>query len=251
MVRRTTVTLLGALLVAATLAGGVVVGELGGSGANSDQAPDRTITVSATGDAEADPDKVVVRVAVTHTADSATAARKAVARNVSDLRAALADVGVGDDQIRTVDYNLYRDEEKREPTRKTDEDSAVVYRASHELAVELTNVDRAGTVIDTAVDSGASRVSNVRFTLTESTRKELQREALEDAMEGAAAKAGTIAESADLALGDVRSVTTVERTVRPYRVEASAGLAAGGDTEVSAGPVTVTTSVTVTYNAST
>lgn len=247
MVRRTTIALVGALLVVATLAGGVVMGDAGNS-AEQKNATDRTITVSATGTAETNPDKAVVRVAVEHTADNASEAREAVAENVSEVRSALADIGIGEDQVRTDDYDIYR-HERRQPTRGGEGEAEVVYRASHSLSIELSEVDRSGEVIDVAVANGATSVRNVQFTLSDETREELKQQALENAMDGADAKAQTIASSAELTLGQVRTVDAQDRH-RPVRaVETAAGYSAGADTDISAGPVTVSTSVTVTYDA--
>lgn len=250
MSRRTTATLLGALLVVATLAGGVAVAELGGSGAvqpEQAQTGDRTITVSGSGTAEATPDEAVVSLEVAATADTATAARERVASNASAVRAALADLGLGEEQVRTAGYDLHQRPAER--VRGAPEEAEMVYHATHALRVELTDVDRAGAVIDAAVDSGASGVNGVRFTLSDATRQRLQQDALRAAMDDAETKAATLASSAGLALGDASSISTVDRgTPTPY-LEAPARYAGDARTELPTGPVTVSTAVQVTYNA--
>jgi uncharacterized protein YggE len=249
MRRRTTAALLGALLVVATLAGGVAVAELSGSGAALPQhagTGDRTISVSGTGTAEATPDEVHVRLGVSATADTATAAREQVASNASSVRSALANLGVGDEQVRTAGYDLHQRPAER--VRTTSENPELVYHASHTLRVELTDVDGAGAVIDAAVDNGASGVTGVQFTLADATRQRLQRDALRAAMDDAETAAATLASSAGLALGDASSISTVDPGVPGASVE-TASYAADARTELSAGPLAVSTTVHVTYNA--
>lgn len=259
MTRRTIAVLLGALLLTASLAGaGVVLGDTG----STDTQPDSSISVAGSGSAEAEPDKAVLRVTVEATAENASAARDAVATDYEAVKSALLDLGVPEDQIRTVDYDLYRDEsraEKRARETRTTEGShggdagesesvTVVYRASHELAVELDDVDAVGTAIDAAVDGGAE-VRGVQFTLDEETREDLREQALQNAMADARSEADTIATSADLDIAGVHSVETADRNVVRRYLERAAVAADSGGTAVSPGPVRVTASVKVTYNA--
>lgn len=258
MVRSETVMLVSAVVIGAAILGaGVAVASLGPSGPSggdfsqmSGDSPDsgeESVTVSAGGSAETDPDEAVVRVSVTAVRDDATAARQAVARNVSAVRASLQELGLEESQIRTVDYNLWEDRERRPPEK--DGEPAIRYRASHDLEITVTDIDRVGAVIDETIDSGATNIRDVRFTLSKQTRRSLRQQALQDAMENARSQASTLAGSADLSLAGVQSVTTVEQDhgVRPVAFEAAAG--DGGGTAIEAGPVTVSASVVVTYNA--
>lgn len=232
----------------ATVAGaGVVVADMGG-GENA--SGDRTVSVSATGTAKAQPDKAIVRVVVETTAATATDARTDVAENVTSVRSTLEAAGLNESQIRTVDYNLYRDEKRvRTPTGAT-KTGEVAYHASHELLIEVNDVEDVGGTIDTAVTSGATSVHDVRFTLSDATRERLQTQALQDAMASGHSKAETLANSADLTLGAASDVRTYDRHVGVRRVEMTAYAGdAGGSTDISSGPVSVTASVDVTYNA--
>ncbi|HKL29813.1 MAG TPA: SIMPL domain-containing protein, partial [Natrialbaceae archaeon] len=105
-----------------------------------------------------------------------------------------------------------------------------------------------GDGVDTAIDSGATNVNDVRFTLSEETRRELRTKALETAMSNARQQADTIASSADLAIVGVHSASTTDVHV-PTRSVTMEAAADGGGTSLSSGPVTVTATVSVTYNA--
>lgn len=223
------------------------VDSLANGGSNN---PTETITVGATGQVEAEPDKAVVRLAVEARSDDPATARTKVGENVSAVKAALAEIGIDKSAIRTEDFRI--SEDHRRLPRKPDVDRKTIYRASHRLTVEVDDVDQTGEVIDTAVDSGSAEIHDVRFTLADNTRSELRNGALENAMTNARAQADTIASSADLQIRGVHSVTTEDVRFPHHRVglEAYAGGDGAGGTELSSGPVSVTASVTVTYNAS-
>lgn len=209
---------------------------------------ERSITVSASGEAQTQPDTATVRLAVEKTDDDVSAARTTVAEKVSSVTAALTEMGIPEDAIRTTDYRIYQDD-RRERT-PSGGDSAPVYRATHLLTVDVNETERVGAVIDAAVDAGATDIHDVRFTLSKETRQQLQNEALTEAMSAAKSQADTLAQSADLQIRDVASVQTADAsTPRPYFAVETAAVGDAG-TDISTGPVTVSASVTVTYNAS-
>lgn len=242
MSRRRTVAAVVALAVVATLGGctgalTTATGQVDGSG---DAA---TVQVSASGQVEAEPDQANLRVAVVASGDDATTARDRLAANVSELRDALREAGIADDRVRTAGFDVgleYREtREGREPAG---------YRATQAFEITLADVDRTGEIIDVAVDNGANRVEGVEFTLADETREQLREDALGEAVTSARADADVLADASNLTITGVESISTGGSDVVPYRTELEAG---AGDvaTTVEPGPVTVTASVTVTYNA--
>ncbi|MDY6765520.1 MAG: SIMPL domain-containing protein [Halobacteria archaeon] len=226
------------------------------AGIGSSQAPEqnqvadgnsRTITVSTVGEVKAQPDKVIIHVASTAVADNPTEARQRLASNVSDMREALSEMGISSDQIRTTDFDLF--ERRPEKRRGGEGDGQVEYHASQEFTIEVMNISKAGDVIDTAVDNGATQVRGVQFTLSKERRTQLRKDALKDAMSTAKAQAQVIANSANLSITGVHSATTGNADFRPVMVERVAAGDAGGGTSIDSGPVTVHMSVQVTYNA--
>jgi hypothetical protein len=202
-----------------------------------------SLQVSATGTVEADPDQAIVRVAVVETAEDAAVARSRLAENASSMREALAEMGIEDEQISTARYDLdrdYRSEDRRTPR----------YRAVHAFQITLTDLDRVGEVIDTAVENGASQVDDVRYTLSEERRRDLREDALGEAMADARGQADVIAESADLTVTGVNRVSTTDVGYRPspQRVMLTAE-AGNADTQIDRGTVSVTAQVVVVYNA--
>jgi uncharacterized protein YggE len=204
-----------------------------------------SIQVAATGAAETTPDAAVVRVAAVAQADDADAVREQLARNASGVRDALADLGLADDQIRTVAYNIDQQYRERGGERVPDGIEGI-----HAFEITLSNVSQAAIVVDAAVENGADRVDSVELTLSEELRREVRAEALRDAMANARANADVIAESADLSIAGVHSATTGDLSFSPDRAEQlEADTADGTRTEIESGPLTVSAQVRVTYNA--
>jgi uncharacterized protein YggE len=243
---RTNKSLLVVAAVAVTILAAVGVATAVSPVAQTDQ-PERQIEVGASGDVSADPDQALLRVGVVATAEDAASARDRVAENVTALRSTLDELGISDDNVETVHYDIgevrERPETKRDPN----------YRAVHAFEITVEEPDRVGDVIDGVVDSGANRVQGVSFTLSDERRHELRQEALENAMDRARAEAETLAGSADLTIEGAASISADAVHVRPYRVEqammATASGGAAASTTIESGPVEVSASVQVVYNA--
>lgn len=228
----TVVTVVGLLAVSA--AGIGVAGALDGAQAAGND--DATVTVSATGQVSAEPDRAVVRVAATASADDASTATDRLAANVSELRAALDDENLSVESVRTTGYSV---------DRERTEDGPGGYLARQSFAVTTTAVDDSGAIIDAAVDSGASEVGGVSFELSDERRRDLRADAIDAAVVDAESQAEAVAASTGLELGAVRSVETGDSGVGPVEVVAAEDQA----TTIDASPVTVSATVEVTYNA--
>lgn len=240
--KRLTVALVAVVLLSGCT-GALQTGANGATG--GDEAAASTIGVSATGTATADPDLAVVHLGVESTADDAATARDRVASNVSAVRSALADAGVDEAAVTTTSFGITPVYERSEGEDNGDDRTIVGYRASHALAVEVAP-DRAGDVVDVAVEAGATRVDGVRFTLSDDRRAELRATALDRALSAARTDADGIAAATDLSVTGVRHVST-GTSFDPYggaRFEDN-----GGGTVIDPAPVTVTASVDVTYEA--
>lgn len=229
-----------ALVLIAGCAGPIQSQSPTGDAPSGQSAP--TVTVDATAETSAQPDRALVRVAVVTTAPDADAARRQVAENVSRMRDALRDAGVDSDRVHTTSFTLDAVHEER-----PDSGRITGYRAAHGFEIE-TSVDRAGTVLDAAVAGGANRVEGVVFTLTPETRRQLRQEALGIAVDRARDDATAVANASGLSITGIESISTSEGGFRPFdaRLEADAG---GGATVFDPGPVRVSATVSVTYRA--
>lgn len=207
------------------------------NGGASDSADANSVTASGSETVSAAPDVAVVGVGVEATADSAAEARSRVAADADSLRAALADAGY---EVETVDFRLAPEYDHSAGKREQ-----VGYRAVHVFEFEA-EPDAAGDAVDLAVDNGATAVNNVRFELSDEHRAELRKQALEGAVSNARSDAEAVAGAADRSVGTELSMQVGSSGYSPYEVRYAAE-SAGGGTSFEPGPVSVTASVTVTY----
>lgn len=233
-----------AVVVVAVLGAGFFLGSET-AGAADDSTGERTISVTAQGSADAEPDRAVVRVAVVAEGEDPSTVRDDLATGAADLRQGLSDAGVDEDDLQTAEYEI---REPRRPPRE--DDDAPAYRGIHAFEVTVDDVDEVGAVVDAAASAGAD-VQHVRFTLSEEKRADLRDEALENAMDDADRQATTLAQASDLAVTGVVEIDATDRQYRPveYDAVATESADAGGGTAIESGEVSVTTSVRVTYNA--
>jgi len=210
-----------------------------------DETGDEFVRVTASGAAEAEADAAEVTLAVEARNDDPSAARQEVANGIQSTRAALAAVGVSDDDIHTTDYTL------REAQRFEREENVPRHYARHSLRVELNGTDRVGEVIDAAVEGGATTVEGVTFTVSDEKRSELKGEALETAMDNARSQADAVAGAGGISVTRVRSVSTGDTGFSPVRFEREElDAARSAGTQVDPGPVSVDAQVEVVYDVS-
>ncbi|QLK24890.1 SIMPL domain-containing protein [Natrinema zhouii] len=204
-------------------------------------AADGEITVSASGEVEAEPDQAVVSVGVEASGESADAVTEALSSGADGLRAAFDDLGIPEENVEEGQYRVY-------PARGRNADG---FEGRHSFRVTVTEVDRVGEVIDAAVEAGADDVGHVSFTVTEETRSELRKDAIDAALSNADDEASHIADNREVELEGTTAVTTGDVQVHSVRRETAAtdDAASGGapPTEIDAEPVSVSASVTVTY----
>ncbi|QLG61283.1 SIMPL domain-containing protein [Halorarum salinum] len=229
-------TLLTVLVVLLAGCAGAVTNAAPNAG-SGDSADTNAVTATGSATVSAAPDVATITVAAESTADTAAAARTQVAEDADALRTALADAGY---EVETVDFRL-----RPEFDRAGGEREQVGYRAVHVFEFEA-QPDAAGEAVDLAVDNGAAAVNDVRFELDDEHRAELRREALADAVGDARGDAEAVAGAADRTVGSELSMQVGSQGYSPHEVRYTAE-AADSATSFEPGPVTVSASVTVTY----
>lgn len=240
------VAAIGGLVMLVLLSGCAGLG--GGSAAtvaDGEDGPDRTIEVTADGEATGEPDRASVSVAVEATGDDPQTVRDELAAGDEELRNALYDWGLDEDDVRTERYDVRESRESR------DDESVEAYVGTHQYEVSVDDVNAVGEVIDVAVDAGADRVQRIQFGLSDERSADLREEALGDAMENADREADTLANYSDLTVTGVHTVSTADVHTSPYTTSLaeSADAAGAAGTSVESGDVSVEVSVRVVFEA--
>jgi uncharacterized protein YggE len=204
-----------------------------------------TIDVGGSASVSTGPEEAQIRVGVETTDQNATDARAALAQRVERMRSALREIGIEDEQVRTEHYDINQDYRS-----VREEDRPVMYRAQHTFRITVRDLDRSGTVIDTAVNNGANRINGIEFTISSERRGELRTRALEQAMADARQEAETLASSANMTITGVESIQSSNVHVDGYQrdVALEATATPSADTSIDTGDVAVSAQVQVRYN---
>jgi len=187
----------------------------------------------------------VLGLGVSAKAATVEAANSQVQEAMSDLLDSLEKNGIQEKDIQTSQFSIYPEYDYRDG-----EQILTGYRVSHMLQVKVRDIDKAGEVIDDAVEAGGDllQVQSISFTIDDTTA--LRSEARQEAVADAQAKADELATLAGVSLGNPTYITESISTPYPQPYyDRGLGYAAEAEavTEISAGELEVVVSVNITY----
>jgi uncharacterized protein len=194
------------------------------------------ITVQGTGSVSAAPTVAQLWFGVESQGATAKAALAANGAEMRKVLAALRAAGVTDLKTQSVNLN----------PRYTENSGVQGFTASNSVSATVTQLAKAGAVIDAAVAAGANQVSGPM--LAHAQPAALYRQALRNAVEEARASAQALAAASGLTLGRITSVTESGAAPTPLFAAARAADEAGS-TPIEPGQQEVTATVTVTFSA--
>jgi len=213
------------------------------SSANSSEP--QGLSVSGEGRASAAPDVAVLGLGVSAKAPTVGAANGQAQQAMTALLDSLEANGIQEKDIQTTSLSIQPEYDYR-----NNEQVLTGYRVTHMLQVKVRDIDRAGDVIDDAVQAGGDllQVQSISFTIDDTTA--LSSEARQKAMADAQAKAEELASLAGVTLGEPTYITESTSTpyTQPYYDRSVAYSAeAAPATEISLGELEVVVSVNITY----
>lgn len=203
-------------------------------------------SIRVTGDAKvtAQPDRVQIDIGVTTRATHSAEAAAQNAREVDAVLAAVKKAAGPTAVLKTISYSLNPNYQYHpngvEPT-------ITGYTASNVVQVQLDELAKIGSIIDSATHSGANHVQGVQFTLRD--QDAVRAEALREAARRAHAEADVLAGALGLKIVRVLSVEEMSPRVMPVRMfkRATSPMAvADVATPVEAGTLDITADVTLT-----
>lgn len=194
------------------------------------------IGVTGTGRVSVEPDTAFITVGAEATMATLSAATADVAKRTTAVLDKVKSLGVDSKNIQTVNYSIYP---QTNSPRQGETPQITGYHVTNLLRIKVAKDDVA-KVLDAAVTAGANSVSNIQFTINDSTKAESDARTL--AVKAAMVKARQIADAAGVKLGDIRSITenvsprpiAVQRSVAaPAAAADVAGPVEGGSLEIS------------------
>jgi uncharacterized protein YggE len=199
------------------------------------------IATTAVGEARMTPDRALIDIGVQTRAATAEQAGAENARRVQAVLAALRALGLGSDQLSTVNYNVYPETRFEQGDR---EPRIVGYNVVNSVRAELRRQEQVGPAIDAALKAGANVINSLSFYASDPAPA--RRVALQQAVEKARGDAQALAQAAGGRLGRLLELSTSEGARPPqpmYRLETRGMVGDAASTPIEPGQQTVTVQV--------
>jgi uncharacterized protein YggE len=194
------------------------------------------ISVSGRGEIKVSPDRATIQISVQTRASTAAAAAADNANKQQSVMAALRALGLGNDQLSTINYNVYpeqRYDQGKEPV-------IVAYNVTNTILVDVRKLNQVGPVIDAALAHGSNMISSLQFYA--SNTEAARRSAIAIAIEKARADADAAARAARGSLGTLLGIDISAYSPPPPRPMMMAKVAQA-DTPVNPGDETLSVEV--------
>lgn len=200
-----------------------------------------TLAATGTGMESAAPDMAVVTLGVLSRAGTA---REALDENNAEMDKVVQMVrgqAVADKDISTTGFSINPVYSRPSQVRSEDqpvEPKVVAYEVTNQIRIIVRDIDKTGTVIDSAVTAGANQAGSINFDIQD--RQALVDKAIAEAIAEARRKAGLMAEAAGVRLVRVLNISANEGGGGPvFRLETRAAAAPavpvmGGELSISA-----------------
>ena len=204
------------------------------------------IATSASADAKYTPDRARINIAVQTRASTAVAAAADNAKKQSAVIGSLHSLGLKNDQISTVGYNVnpeYKYAPNSTPT-------LTGYSVTNTVVAEIRDLTQVGKVLDAALASGANNVSSLDFFASNTDTPRQQ--AITAAVQKARANAEVAARAAGGSLGALLALDVGGGMEAPpprpmFMARAVAGGQAAPETPINPGEQTLSANVSMRW----
>lgn len=204
----------------------------------------RSISVNGIGKVTLVPDIAMVNIGVRTEAEVITEALEGNTAQANAISRALQDLGIEEKDIQTSNFNVYPNDRWNPMTGEVEGRYFVV---ENTVNVTVRDLPSLGQVLNVVVEAGANTIYGISFNVDD--RSAAVAEARDLAIQDAKAKAGAIADSAGVQLGEIISISVFEGSAPyPYLDGMRAGAALeAADVPISAGTLTIIMESNLTY----
>ncbi len=203
--------------------------------------PVDTITVNGFGDVYGAPDVAYVQLGMDVTNENLGVAVSQVDEGIQAVLAGLTDAGIAKEDMQTVDYSVWSDEQFNPDTGMPS--GTRIYHVSNIVRVTVRDTSKVQAVLDAGISAGANTVRGLSFGIDDTTG--LEQEARLEAIDDARIRAGQIAEAVGASLGDVIIVNEGSTYSPVAPVAMAVGKGGGG---IEEGQLAVQVQLQVTFS---
>lgn len=179
--------------------------------------------VSANGKVSVAPDTAKLTIGMEETGSSLKNVQSSVNTKSKDLVSALKELGIKEESIKTVNYNVYPEYDYQSSTRRI-----TGYRVSTTYEITVKDFEKINDVLSLSTQKGANVVGGISFEVNDETRKEKLQEAREIAVKEAKEKATGMTKAANITLGKIINISENQGVSAPRPVYLEKSTASGG-----------------------
>ena len=202
------------------------------------------IAVVGRGEIKVSPDRATIQISVQTRAATAAAAAAENAAKQQSVLSALRGLGLTNDQLSTINYNVYPEQRYQEG-----KDPVIVgYNVTNTILVEVRKLNQVGPVIDAALAHGANMIASLQF--YSSAIETARRSAIAVAIDNARADAEAAARAAHGTLGTLLELSIVGSYAPPPprpMAMMRMGATAAADTPINPGEETLSVEVSTRW----
>jgi len=241
LIRLSLVTVVAALLV------GVLAFSTRPVGAQDNNEPSKTISVTGSGEVFGKPDIAYITLGVDKADADAGKAIDSANTTLTAIVKGLTDVGVKEEDIQTTNYSIYP-EDKTDP--QTGQSTGErIYHVQLAVTVTIRDISKVGAVIQAGLSAGANNINNLSFGIADV--KSLEAAARKAAVADAADRAKQLADAAGVTVGTPISISeSISNAPVPMfnRANDMVAMAASAAPQINAGQLSVSITVNITYS---
>ena len=177
---------------------------------------EQTISVSGSATASSNPDTLVIVLGVESEAKTANESLSQNSNSLNSVISSLTNSGLSEDDIQTSNFSIYPMYDSIKDFNGNWQQVLTGYRVSNILSIQTDKIDSAGDIIDAAVSSGANRVDNVSFQLSDEKSQKIGDNLIADAINDATQKAEKALVPLKQKIVGVKSVVIHDNVVSYY-----------------------------------
>ena len=213
---------------------------------------EQTISVSGSATASSNPDTLVIVLGVESEAKTANESLSQNSNSLNSVISSLTNSGLSEDDIQTSNFSIYPTYDSIKDFNGNWQQVLTGYRVSNILSIQTDKIGSAGDIIDAAVSSGANRVDNVSFQLSDKKLQKISDDLIADAINDATQKAEKALVPLKQKIVGVKSVVIHDNVVPYYDSPMRASFDGFAESSMKSAPIMsgdeeITTNVSVVF----
>ena len=213
---------------------------------------EQIISVSGSATASSNPDTLIIVLGVESEAKTANESLSQNSNSLNSVISSLKNSGISEDDIQTSNFSIYPLYDSIKDSNGNWQQILNGYRVSNILSIQTEKIDSAGDIIDVAVSSGANRVDNVSFQLSDDNLQKISDDLIVDAINDATQKAEKALVPLKQKIVGVKSIVIHDNVVPYYDSPMRASFDGFAESSMKSAPIMsgdeeITTNVSVVF----